>query len=182
MSERWAKVPSMRAFQVTTSVLVALSLAACGDDGGGDGPAAGTGGDYMRHEQVPCPDTIPEMHLGMKALGSAGKIRGELIDADKIPVGWYHNDWVVKFTGPNEEPLSDLEMTYAYTFMRVHRHDGGQLPQIEPLEDGEFSVTGLNITMNGPWEFIFELSAVGAGGEPIVDEVTFHVCNDQPEP
>jgi hypothetical protein len=171
----------MRLHQWISSGLLALSIFACGGDDDG-GPSADAGGDYHYEPMVMCPDFVPEMHLNMTALGDGGAIQGKLIEADKIPVGWYHNDWVVRFTGPDDEPLSEISLKFAETFMPSHGHDGGQRPEYETRSDGDFSVTGLNINMNGHWEFRFDVEAMNADGEILMERVTFHVCNLQPEP
>jgi hypothetical protein len=163
--------------------LALLGLAACGDD---EAPSTepepqDDAGDTP-FEQVECPEGLPEMRIGMKALGLNEQIEGELVDADKIPIGWYHNDWIVKFAGADGEPLEDVTMTEALTWMPEHGHGGGQTPTIAELGDAEFDVDGLNVTMGGGWEFTFEMSATNADGEAVTDTVTFNVCNSQPKP
>jgi hypothetical protein len=134
--------------------------------------------DEMVYGPAECPDDLPEMRIGMIAAGMSGRIHGELLDADKIPIGWYHNDWQVRFTGADGEELSDVEITAVDSWMPSHRHTGGQTPMIEPLDaTGEFDVTGINITMNGGWEVRFDVTADG-----VTDRVIFRVCNTQPEP
>jgi hypothetical protein len=171
----------MRVHQLISSGLVALSIVACGDDGG-DEPTGGTGGEYVYDAAIMCPDFVPEMAINMKATGDGGEIVGHLVDADKIPVGWYHNDWVVRFTGPGDAPLREITLKFAETFMPSHGHDGGQTPDIETSSDGNFSVTGLNVNMNGHWEFRFDVEAMNGDGEVVAERVTFDVCNEQPEP
>lgn len=177
------KCLAMRFHHVIFGALALLVLSACGDDGTSpamDAHDADLGDEPF--EPVECPDTLPEFRIGMTAMGVEQSIQGKLEDADKIPVGWYHNDWVVSFTGPNGEPLEDVEIIKARTWMPAHGHGGGQVPEIAPLDDGEFDVDGLNVTMGGVWQFIFEMAATNAEGDAITDTVTFYVCNSQAMP
>jgi hypothetical protein len=170
----------MRIHHVIFCALAVLGLSACGDDSGemmqeqdsGDTP----------FEATPCPDDLPNMRIGMQAMGTSELIQAELTDADKIPIGWFHNDWSVKFTDADGEALDGITIDRAYTYMRVHRHGGGADPTSEEIGDGEFSFEGLNVTMSGPWEFIFEVTATNGDGEEISDEIVFNVCNSEPKP
>lgn len=162
------------------SLPLALVLNACpSEDESSCPPDDGVQDDDIEFEDAECPADLPEMERGMLALGVGGRIRGELIDADKIPLGWYHNDWQVRFTGPDGEELSDVEITKADSWMPLHGHTGGQTPMIEPLdgEDGAFDVSGINITMKGPWQVRFDVTGGG-----VTDQVIFEVCNSEPKP
>lgn len=170
----------MRLHHVVSSALIALSLTACPSDDESTCPPDDGVMDDVLLEPAECPDDLPEMHLGMTALSDGGSFRGELLEADKIPLGWYHNDWQVRFTGPNGEPLGPVEIIKAEPFMPVHGHNGGQPPVVEPIGtagSNEFDVMAINITMNGPWEVRFDIK-VG----DVMERVTFNVCNSQPKP
>jgi hypothetical protein len=169
----------MRLHHLIFCALAVLGLTGCPEDS--EEMMAADGGDKP-YESIQCPSDQPDFFIGVKAMGASELIEGELIDADKVPVGWHHNDWVVAFTGADGEALEDIEMTSAKTWMPAHGHGGGQVPTIMPLDDGEFDVDGLNINMNGPWQFIFQLTAKNADGETVNDTVTFYVCNSEPEP
>jgi hypothetical protein len=112
----------------------------------------------------------------MMVLGDMGKIRAELMTADKIPLGWFYNDWTVKFTGPDGEPLEGVTLDKVEPFMTVHQH-GTTVPIIDELDDGEFDVSAINIVMAGPWEVRFTVKADG-----VEDYIVFNVCNAQPRP
>jgi hypothetical protein len=171
----------MRFHHLIFGALTVLSLSACPSD---DGPSMASGDDagYTPREPADCPDNVPELFIDMEQTGASGLIKGRVQNAEPVPLGWYHNDWVVLFTGPNDEPLDELTMTEASTWMPVHGHGGGQVPTIMPLEDGKFDVDGLNITMGGPWQIIFEMEATNGDGETVSDVVTFNLCNSQQKP
>jgi len=163
------------------ALLLALvwTLGCGGDDGGPD---------YMdppdHHMLGPddCDPRIPELTEGMMASGQQGNIEAELITADKIPLGWYHNDWIIKFTDKaSGEPLDDLEFGEVTPWMPAHNHNGdNQFPDIAKVEGapGEWSFEDINITMAGGWEFQINIDDSAAGP----DYVVFEVCNSQPEP
>jgi len=179
MQKPWYRVQSMRFHHVISSALIALALAACGSDDEAhmhDDPPD----DEMVHAQAECPDTIPEMSIGMLAAGQMGNVQAKLIAADKIPLGWYHNDWVVEFTPmATGEPVEDLEFGVVRPFMPVHGHDGnGQFPTIEPADVGQFDSAGINISMAWPWETQSNLQSATSGDDYIV----FDVCKSRPKP
>lgn len=129
-------------------------------------------GDMPIYKRVACPADLPEMRIGMRAQGLNGLVRGELIDADAIPVVQYHNAWTVAFTGPDGEAMSDVELVRAQTFMPAHLHDGRHEPVLdEPDAKGNYRVEELNIWMEGPWEVRFFVDT--PEGE---DTVIFEVC------
>jgi hypothetical protein len=175
------KCLAMRFHQLIFGALAVLGLSGCpSDEPAVEAPGDGDGD--MPFDSSDCPDTLPEMHIGMEAMGVGQVIKGQLDNADKVPIGWYHNDWTVSFSGPDDEALEEVTLTGARTFMRVHGHGGGQTPTINEVVSGKFDVDGLNVTMDGPWEFIFEVSATNADGEEVSDTVTFYVCNSEPKP
>lgn len=173
---------AMRLHHLISSAFALLVLGGCPSDDEPTMTAPEHDGGDTPFAPADCPDEVPELFIHMEATGASGLIKAEVIDADKIPLGWYHNDWVVLFTGPDGEPLEDVEMTKASTWMPVHGHGGGQIPTIMPLEDGKFDVDGLNISMGGPWQIIFEMEATNADGEAISDIVTFDLCNSRQKP
>jgi len=172
----------MRLHLLTLFALAGLTLAACSGDDEPSMEAPGDADAYVPLDDADCPDDLPELFINMEMTGASGLIKAKVKDADQVPLGWYHNDWVVLFTGPNDEPLDGLTMTEASTWMPVHGHGGGQVPTIMPLEDGEFDVDGLNITMGGPWQVIFKMEATDGDGEAVSDVVTFNLCNSQQKP
>lgn len=172
----------MRFHQLIFGALAVLTLSACPSDDEPPFVAPEEDAGDTPFAPADCPDELPELFIGIEATGASELIKGEVLEADKIPLGWFHNDWVVRFTGPDGEPLEDVMMTKASTWMPVHGHGGGQTPTIMPLEDGEFDVDGLNISMGGPWQIIFEMEATNAEGETVSDIVTFNLCNSQPKP
>jgi len=121
---------------------------------------------------VACPKDIPDMRIGMQAQGVSGLARGELVDADHVPVKQYFNAWTVAFTGPDGEPMDDVELTRAQTFMPAHNHDGRHEPVIGDRDAmGNYLVEELNLWMEGPWEVRFFVDT--PDGE---DTVIFRVC------
>lgn len=166
----------MRAHHSIVGALL-LAIAGCGSD-----PATGPMDpeDDEFHAPVTCPTDLPEMREGMLAGSRDGNIQAELVTADKIPLGWYHNDWVVRFTSVETgEPLEGVMFGQVRPFMPIHDHDGdGQFPVIEDLGDGEFSLDGINITMTGPWEVQINIDESSAGADYLV----FNVCNSATKP
>jgi hypothetical protein len=164
------------------SALALLVLSACPSDD--DEPTTESAGDDAGYVPMTmdCADSVPELDIGMEALGPSGLIKGKVIGADPTPLGWFHNDWVVQFTGPDGEPLTEITMTKASTWMPGHGHGGEHIPTIMPLDDSQFDVDGLNITMGGAWQIIFEMEAVNGDGETVSDKVTFNLCNSQAKP
>jgi hypothetical protein len=169
----------MRLHHLIFCALAVLGLTGCPEDS--EEPMAADGGDKLM-DSAPCPDDLPQMRIGMEAVGMSGLIQAELTDADKIPIGWFHNDWSVKFTEVGGDELESVTIDRAFTYMRVHRHGGGADPTSEEIDGGEFSFEGLNVTMTGPWEFTFKVSATNADGEELSDEIVFNVCNSDPKP
>lgn len=169
----------MQVRQLIWSLPIAFALSGCpSEEESSCPPDDGVKDDEMEYGPAECPDELPEMALHMRALGQSGMIRGELLDADKIPLGWYHNDWQVLFTGPDGEELTNVDLTKADSWMPDHQHTGGQTPMIEALDEpGAFDVTGINIIMNGHWQVRFDVTADG-----VSDRVIFDVCNTQPKP
>jgi hypothetical protein len=172
----------MRIHHLIFCALAVLGFSACGDDSADSMEGLEEDGGDTPFEAVECPSDLRDMTIGMEAIGAMSLIKGKLTDADKIPIGWYHNDWAVSFTGPDGEALDGLAIDRAYTFMPDHGHEGGVDAVVEELGDDEFSFEGLNVTMGGLWEFTFEVNAENAEGQAISDTVVFEVCNSQPKP
>jgi hypothetical protein len=170
----------MRLHHLIFCALAVFGLSGCPEDSE-DSMAAEDAG-YQVMDSEPCPDDLPRMRIGMEAVGMSGLIQAELTNADKIPIGWFHNDWSVKFSEAGGEELESVTIDRAFTYMRVHRHGGGADPTSEEIGGGEFSFDGLNVTMTGPWEFTFKVSATNADGEELSDEIVFNVCNSEPKP
>jgi hypothetical protein len=166
----------MRMRYAIFSALLACTLTGCpSEDESSCPPDDGVMDDEM-FPPAECPDSIPELRQHMNALGQSGMIRAELVDADKIPLGWFYNAWTVRFTGPDGEPLQDVALDKVEPFMTVHNH--GTTPvEVEDLDDGEFGLSKINITMGGPWEVRLTVSA----GD-VSDFIVFDVCNSQPKP
>jgi hypothetical protein len=165
-------------------------LLACG----GDDPAPGReqpdahvhehddAGAHAMHDastaDIPCSDDIPPVEPGREQLGKEGRIRARLLEADPAMPRKGENDWKVLFSTPDGEPITDLSVTRAWTFMPVptHNHSGKFEPEASALEQaGEWSFAGFNFTMRGPWEVRFDLASETAGD----DYVVFEVCVGQ---
>lgn len=158
--------------------LALMSTTACGGDDGGSEPQDPI--DDHRVGPIECPDDLPEMREDMEGTSDQGNIEARLVTADKIPLGWYHNDWVVKFIDTETgEPVEDIMFGLVRPWMPLHSHDGnGQFPDITELDNGEWSFEGINITMGGVWEFQIPINESSAGA----DNIVFRVCNSQPKP
>jgi hypothetical protein len=179
-------------FRTRTGLLAcALLCGACGDSGGstqgahdhdasmsadaamGGGDAAmGDAGVDAGGEDSLCPD-LPPFQTGMEQLGQFKKIRAKLVSAAPNPPLRYSNDWVVDFVTPKGDPITDLEVQDAHTFMPSHGHNGTYEPTVTAdSEPGRYKFKGFYFTMRGPWEVIFALGSKSAGD----DLVTFNVC------
>lgn len=174
---------------------LALLLAACGASGCGDDGAdhvhegmAGENGNHAGHdghagddgglEPVPCPDTIPEFVAtpsgGLEVTGTSKRVTAKLIDADWRPPFKGDNEWTIVFRDSDGEPLEDVEVKQAETFMPAHNHAGKKAPKATQLDEpGTFLFKDVNLFMGGPWEARFDVTSPSAGGD---DHLVFHVC------
>jgi hypothetical protein len=157
-------------------LLCALLTFACGDDGEGDEPVAGSAAPLLdggMYPAAPCPESTPEFRINLEAEGEDGKVVARLLDADNIPPRQFQNDWTIEFNTPGGEPIEDLELVDATPFMPVHGHDGVYPPEVTLLDEpGQFQVDNLNLWMIGPWEVRLRVESESAGDDYIV----FHVC------
>ncbi len=171
-----------------TLVLAACVAAGCGDDtdmdhaGHHDGGHAGHGdtGDAGGHHEMktPCPPSIPDFVAtpsgGLEVTGNNDRISAKLIDADSNPPYKGDNEWDVLFSDADGEPLADIEIEKAETYMTVHRHPGEKTPRPSKLDEpGVVRFETLNLFMGGPWEVRFNVASEVAGGS---DYLVFHVC------
>jgi hypothetical protein len=161
------------------AMLALALLSGCVDD---NGPP-----DYMdppddeRIGPAECDAEFGELKQGLRAVSADGVVNAELMTADKLPLGWFHNDWVIRFTDKaTGEPLDELEFGLVQPWMPAHGHNGdNQFPEIAKEEKpGEWSFADINITMAGGWEIQIPIVDSPAGS----DDLKFYVCNSQPEP
>jgi hypothetical protein len=172
----WVKEGLMERYRTLGCVALVLATAAlgCGDSGDdgqeGDDGFVPEGGFAM----VPCPEGLLENFAnGLQVMGEEERIQAELVDAQYVPARQYRNDWTVAFLNDRGEPLDDVEITYAQSFMPTHNHDGRFPPMWAMLpEPGQFQVDDINMWMPGPWEVQFSVSSASAGD----DRVVFDVC------
>jgi hypothetical protein len=173
----------------TKRLAIAWSIAACvaagcGDEGpdhehpgqhGGQGhPEAGSDA----HASAPCPESIPDFvataSAGLEVTGTSKRISAKLIDADWSPPYKGDNEWDVLFLDAAGEPIDDLEIKEALTFMPVHGHPGKKTPVASKLDEpGVMHFEDVNLFMGGPWQVIFKVASETAAGS---DEVIFEVC------
>jgi YtkA-like len=142
-----------------------LCGASCGD--GSTAPDAATHDHDGGHS--PC-EGVPEFSVGLTVLGNEGLVSGTIVEA--MPIKKYENDWVVKLSDPDGEPLDGLELYEVEPFMPAHGHDGTFTPKVTETEDaGTFEVKRINLWMKDHWEVRFFVRVDGQE-----DLVVFHVC------
>jgi hypothetical protein len=151
-------------------LLVAAGAMGCGDDAGLGPQDEDAGADAASY--VACPDSIPDLEVGLSVRGTQQRLEAELLDASDFPARKYGNTWRLQLAGANGDALDDVEVTHVETFMPVHGHYGRPAASFEALEEpGELSAE-IHFTMRGPWEVRFEASSASAGDDLIV----FDVC------
>lgn len=172
----------------TLAGALALLAAACGDDtsdpsgnggtGNIDGAAtvqdAGTPSPSGEPKTVPCPADLPAFGPGLTATSDNSLIMAKLVSADPTVPHKYENQWVVDFMDAQGNPVADIQVDSAETYMPVHQHNGGFPPESMVLTDppGRVQFDAVNFTMPGPWEVRFQVSSAAVG----TDRVVFNVC------
>jgi YtkA-like len=170
----------MNRSNLSLSFLLALSLAACGDDktpdSGHDHDAHVEPGDTEPdggYPDTPCDPNLPPLAPGLETLGSMSKLlKATLVSSDPTPLLKGRANWVVDFATAEGAPVSDLEFIDVFTYMPVHGHQGNFKPKAMQLsEPGRYAFDGLNFTMRGPWQVRFEVSSPTAGDDFIIVNV-----------
>ncbi len=141
----------------------------------GDGDGHGDAGDHHHPGDdldVPCPENLPELAVGTLAEGTEKRIHAKVVKVDPLPLGRGTSDWELRFQTQDGEPLTDITVTRAYTYMPVHDHDGTFEPKVSPLDEaGHYEFDGFNFTMRGPWQVRIDLSSDAAGDDHFILDV-----------
>lgn len=157
-----------------TLVPIAIaSLVLAADLGCGDDALEADAGAADAAAVSNCPDDLPEFRLGMQATGEQGLVVATIEDASPSPPKKYENDWAVKLTDPDGEPIDGLTLYDVEPFMPEHGHDGTFTPIISPgAEPGQYQIDRINMPMKDLWEVRLFVH-VDADRD---DKVVFEVC------
>lgn len=118
-----------------------------------------------------CPEGIPDFD-GLSAVGEEKVFAVRVTEAMPAEPERYINNWTVEITTADGEPVDDVQIDRARTFMPIHGHDGNVQSVITPLDEpGEFDVEKLNFTMRGPWEVQLWLYSESLGEDYVVLDV-----------
>ena len=102
-------------------------------------------------------EAIPESILGLKASGDTFTL--EITAASPDPAHKGKNDWTVRLTDSEQNPVEDATLTVV-PFMTVHGH--GTSPSSfrasASATAGEYRFTELNFIMAGEWDLTFSVS------------------------
>ena len=109
--------------------------------------------DHSEHNS----EAIPESILGLKASGSSFTL--EIITAEPDPAHKGKNNWTVRVTDAEQNPVEDAVLTVV-PFMTVHGHGTSPSSFIAGAgtTTGEYTFTDLNFIMAGEWDLTFSVS------------------------
>lgn len=123
--------------------------------------------------EAPCDPKLPALAIGSEAEGDSKFIYAKVVKVDPLPLLKGTSDWELHFQNKDGDPITDIGVKRAYTYMPVHAHHGTFEPKFSALaEPGNYEFDGFNFTMRGPWQVRLELTSESAGD----DFVMFDVC------
>jgi hypothetical protein len=166
---RRVKMVAMRKCSRTSAVawLMAAALSGCGTSSkAGSADASLEEADAAAY--YGCPDTVPDLVVGLKVMGKSGKISASLVDASPSPPRKYLNTWTLQLADANDSPLEDATVTAIRTYMPLHGHEGKPSPDVAMLADKADMQTNLHFIMRGYWEVQINLSSPSVGDDYIV--------------
>ena len=148
--------------------ILALGLAACADDGGGD--------DDMPVDcaTVTGTDTFT---VGLEKPGTSGVYDFKLMSADPAPPARGNNTWVVQVNSMNAGVVGapvDNATIKVTPFMPAHQHGAGVPVTITPMtEPGQYELGTVNLWMQGVWE-----TTIRATVDTTTDSTVYKFCVD----
>ena len=96
-----------------------------------------------------------------------------MVSVDPLPLLQGSADFVIDFTTADGQPVSDIALDQARTYITVHGHPGPGTPQSRPgpSQDGS-KFDNFKFNMRGPWLVQLTVSSPSVGDDYIV----FDVC------
>jgi hypothetical protein len=109
----------------------------------------------------------------MEQVGTSNLVKFTLVKADPgPPLKGSANQWVMKVTDMNGQPLAAPEVTIA-AIMPDHGHSWSTVPGVTKNPDGTVTFDRMNMFMHGIWEITFTATA-----GPVVDNAAYRFCID----
>jgi hypothetical protein len=146
--------------------VLALGLAACGTNDGGD--------DVVDCSMVTGVDTFV---VGLDHVGKSGVYDFKLMDASPAPPIRGNNTWLLQVSSMNAGVVGapvDGATIKVTPFMPAHQHGTGVTVEITPTgTPGQYSLSPVNLWMQGVWETTIR-STVDAS----TDTTVFKFCVD----
>jgi hypothetical protein len=124
-------------------VVVALLVAACGNDGGGDDSDVDC-------TKVSGADTFV---VGLPKDGSSGALDFAMMSAEPSPPARGDNTWIVSILDMNGQPFAGANLTVT-PFMPAHQHGTPITVGVTPVAGtpGQYTLSPVNLWMPGVWE------------------------------
>lgn len=138
-----------------TAILAMLAVSACEVE-----PGTETPGDPSRD----CGDgPLDELTASLSRTTTEGGYEVVIVSATPAPPDVGFNDWVVEVDGADDVGVRP--------WMPLHGHGSPQAVYPGVLDDGQWRVTGMELTMAGLWELTVQVD-----GDAGPDEALFRFC------
>ena len=148
---------------VIALVVSAVVATACSSDGG---PSSGDDESY----NCAAEDRDDTFVVGLRKMGTSGKLSFELVEATPAPPARGDNTWVLRLTSQTAAPVTGAAMVVT-PFMPDHQHGTPTTVTIEPMTDpGTYRLTPVNMWMPGLWQTTIQVEGQDA------DKVVFAFC------
>jgi hypothetical protein len=121
-------------------------------------------------ETCPADAGVETFTPNMVASGTNAQIKVTLMTITPAPADKGDNDWVVKITDENDQPLDGLTVT-PKPYMPLHHHGASIVPTVMPMGGGVYDLQSLVLFMPGVWQVTIAVSAPN-----IVDSAVFTFC------
>lgn len=108
-------------------------------------------------------DAAQGLGAGSTADSEAGSYQVEVLEVSPAPPEKGVNEWTLRFTDADGEPMQDMELTVE-PWMPDHGHGARHPPELTMMEDGKVRVSDLLLHMGGLWEVYLRVN-VGDGTE-----------------
>ncbi len=142
----------------------------CGDDSGGHEHEHEHGTEL---DHTKCTGSESAWALGSTVESDEGHFRITLVSAiPDPPVPEVSNEWVIKLTDKDDNPLDGATFDKSITFQHVHKHEGAKAATVTGQgADGLYDAKGWDIVHPGSWEFRMAITHNGT-----LDSALFHFC------